>query len=88
MIFKEGTIVEGDFKGEKVIGAVVYAKELPLEKDKKAPVEIFKVIFQNDMTNTAVYGSALPNWAFDMKEPERQTHLIIGKHCPGEVKPV
>ena len=47
MIFKEGTIVEGDFKGEKFIGAVVYVKELPLEKDKKAPVEIFKVIFQN-----------------------------------------
>lgn len=88
MIFKEGTIVEGEYKGEKVIGAVVSAKELPLEKGKPEPAEIFKVIFQNDMTNTAVYGSALPNYGFDMKKAERFTHLIVGKHCPGEVKPV
>ena len=88
MIFKEGTIVEGEVMGEKFIGAVVYVKELPLEKDKKAPVEIFKVIFQNDMTNTAVYGSAIPNWALASEEPERETHLIVGKHCPWEVKPV
>lgn len=88
MIFKEGTIVEGMHDGEKVIGAVVYAKELPLEKDKPEPAEIFKVIFQNDTTNTAVYGSAIPNYGFDMKKAERFTHLIVGKHCPGEVKPV
>ena len=87
MIFKEGTIVEGEVMGEKFIGAVVYVKELPLEKDKKAPVEIFKVIFQNDMTNTAVYGSAIPNWAIDAQRPERETHLIVGSG-PHEVHPL
>lgn len=85
MIFKEGTIVEGEYKGEKVIGAVVSAKELQLDESK---TEIFRVIFQNDLTNTAVYGTGTPNYGFDMKKAERFTHLIVGKHCPGEVKPV
>jgi len=85
MIFKEGTVVEGTINGEKVIGAVVYAKELPLDGDK---AEIFKVIFQHDMTNVAIYGTGMPNYGFDMKKAERFTHLIVGKHCPGEVKPV
>ena len=85
MIFKEGTVVEGTHKGEKVIGAVVQSRELLLDGEK---TEILKVIFQNDMTNVAVYGTGMPNYGFDMKKPERQTHLIIGKHCPGEVKPV
>ncbi|MBT5637295.1 MAG: hypothetical protein HOJ16_01810 [Candidatus Peribacter sp.] len=85
MIFEEGTIVEGEYKGEKVIGAVVSAKELQLDESK---TEIFRVIFQNDMTNTAVYGTGMPNWGFNMKKAERFTHLIVGKHCPGEVKPV
>lgn len=83
MIFKEGTIVEGDFEGEKFIGAVVYAKELPLDGDK---AEIFKVIFQNDMTSTAVYGSALAQWNLTNK-PERRTHLIVGPG-PHEVHPL
>ncbi len=34
MIFKEGTVVEGDLNGEKVIGAVVQARELPLDGEK------------------------------------------------------
>ena len=85
MIFKEGTVVEGELDGEKVIGAVVYAKELALDGDK---TEIFKVIFQHDMTNVAIYGTGIPNWGFDMRKPERFTHLILGKHCPGKVEPV
>lgn len=85
MIFKEGTVVEGELDGEKVIGAVVYAKELPLDGDK---TEIFKVIFQHDMTNVAIYGTGMPNWGFDMRKPERFTHLILGKHCPSKVEPV
>lgn len=85
MIFKEGTVVEGELDGEKVIGAVVYAKELPLDGDK---TEIFKVIFQHDMTNVAIYGTGMPNWGFDKRKPERFTHLILGKHCPGKVEPV
>jgi hypothetical protein len=83
MIFKEGTVVEGTINGEKVIGAVVSAKELPLEKDK---AEIFKVIFQNDMTSTAVYGSAMAGWNLANK-PERCTHLIVGSG-PHEVNPL
>ena len=83
MIFKEGTVVEGTINGEKVIGAVVYAKELPIEEDK---AEIFKVIFQNDMTSTAVYGSALAQWNLTNK-PERRTHLIVGSG-PHEVNPL
>jgi len=85
MIFKEGTVVEGTINGEKVIGAVVYAKELPLDGDK---AEIFKVVFQNDMINVAIYGTGMPNYSFDMKKPERFTHLILGKHCPGKVNPL
>jgi hypothetical protein len=85
MIFEEGTVVEGELNGEKVIGAVVQARELLLDGEK---TEIFKVIFQNDMTNVAVYGTGMPNWGFDMREPERFTHLIAGKHCPGKVEPV
>ena len=85
MIFKEGTVVEGELDGEKVVGAVVCARELPLDGDK---AEIFKVIFQHDMTNVAIYGTGMPNWGYDMKKPERFTHLILGKHCPGKVEPV
>lgn len=85
MIFKEGTVVEGELDGEKVVGAVVYAKEMPLDGDK---AEIFKVIFQHDMTNVAIYGTGMPNWSFDKRKPERFTHLILGKHCPGKVEPV
>ena len=85
MIFEEGTVVEGDLNGEKVIGAVVQAREFPLDGEK---TEIFKVIFQNDMTNVAVYGTGIPNWSFDVREQERHTHLIAGKHCPGKVEPV
>jgi hypothetical protein len=81
MIFKEGTVVEGTINGEKVIGAVVSAKELPIEEDK---AEIFKVIFQNDMTSTAVYGSALAQ-CYPTKE--RRTHLIVGSG-PHEVNPL
>ena len=84
MIFKEGTIVEGIQDGEKFIGAVVCAKEIPLNEDKAL---IFKVIFQNDMTNTAVYASAIDSW-FAPDAPERRTHLIVGKNCPDEVTPL
>jgi len=85
MIFKEGTVVEGTINGEKVIGAVVSAKELPLEEDK---AEIFKVIFQNDMTSTAVYGSAMARWNLASKSyAERCTHLIVGSG-PHEVNPL
>ena len=84
MIFKEGTIVEGTQDGEKFIGAVVCAKELLLHEAKTV---IFKVIFQNDMTNTAVYTSAIATWGPTIS-PERRTHLIVGKNCPGEVTPL
>ena len=83
MIFKEGTVVEGTINGEKVIGAVVSAKELPIEEDK---AEIFKVIFQNDMTSTAVYGSAMAVYS-PANKPERRTHLIVGSG-PHEVNPL